>query len=162
HRQRPVLITMNDQSRFPAEAPAAAPTGARHEAFAAMAAGTSIAFRIVFADGSSAQHTDAPPAFTLIIRNRRAERRIALFGYLGLLESYFKGDVDIDGSLALAFRAGFDSAYDQNKNALVKIRNRWHEFRFSNRSIAQAKANARFHYGLGQAFYKPWLDSKAM
>ena len=42
------------------------------------------------------------------------------------------------------------------------MRNRWHEFRFSNRSIAQAKANARAHYGLGKAFYAPWLDRIGM
>ena len=42
------------------------------------------------------------------------------------------------------------------------MRNRWHEFRFSNRSIAQAKANARFHYGLGAAFYRLWLDRVGM
>ncbi|MGC1816843.1 MAG: cyclopropane-fatty-acyl-phospholipid synthase family protein, partial [Casimicrobiaceae bacterium] len=45
---------------------------------------------------------------------------------------------------------------------LVALRNRWHEARHSNRSIAQAKANARFHYGLGQAFYRPWLDRVGM
>jgi cyclopropane-fatty-acyl-phospholipid synthase len=42
------------------------------------------------------------------------------------------------------------------------MRNRWHEMRLSNRSIAQAKANARFHYGLGRAFYEPWLDRIGM
>ena len=33
-----------------------------------------------------------------------------------------------------------------------------HEFRYSNGSIAQAKANARAHYGLGKSFIEPWLD----
>ena len=33
---------------------------------------------------------------------------------------------------------------------------------YSNRSLPQAKANARFHYGLGKAFYEPWLDAPAM
>lgn len=154
---------MNDQSAPPAAALAsAAPTGARQGAFAAMAARTDIPFRIVFANGTGTQHLDAPPAFTLTMRTRRAERRIGLFGYVGLIESYFAGDVDVDGDLALAFRAAFDSAYDRAKNPLVKVRNRWHEFRFSNRSIAQAKANARFHYGLGEAFYRQWLDVPAM
>jgi len=40
----------------------------------------------------------------------------------------------------------------------VRWRNRVHEMRFSNRSRAQAKANARAHYGLGEAFYRLWLD----
>ena len=43
-----------------------------------------------------------------------------------------------------------DAGFDNDTNMLVSLRNRWHELRYSNRSIAQAKANARFHYGLGQ------------
>ena len=60
---------------------------------------------------------------------------------------------DIDGEL----RAGVFAPDSRERlrlrprSPLVMIRNRWHEFRFSNRSIAQAKANARFHYGLGEA-----------
>jgi cyclopropane-fatty-acyl-phospholipid synthase len=81
---------------------------------------------------------------------------------VGLLESYFDGSLDIDGNLALAFRAAFDSGFDHDSNPLVSLRNRWHEFRFSNASIAQAKKNARFHYGLGEAFYKRWLDRIGM
>jgi cyclopropane-fatty-acyl-phospholipid synthase len=34
--------------------------------------------------------------------------------------------------------------------------------RCSNRSIAQARKNARFHYGLGTEFYRYWLDLPSM
>ena len=139
-----------------------APGGALKGGLAAIAAGTGIPFRVVFANGATVQHTDAHPAFTMIFRTPRAERRVGLFGYVGLLESYIDGSLDIDGDLALAFRAGLDSGYDGVKNPLVQLRNRWHEWRFSNRSLAQAKANARFHYGLGEAFYRQWLDLPAM
>jgi cyclopropane-fatty-acyl-phospholipid synthase len=44
----------------------------------------------------------------------------------------------------------------------VRLRNRRHERRCSNRSPAQAKANARFHYGLGWDFYSRWLDVPLM
>ena len=156
---------MNDQpatSTATLTAAAPPPGGALNSAFKAIASGTQIPFRVVFANGTVAQHTDETPAFTMTFRTRRAERRVALFGYVGLIESYIDGDLDIDGDLALAFRAGFDSGYDQTKSPLVTIRNRWHEWRFSNRSIAQAKANARFHYGLGEPFYRQWLDLPAM
>ena len=53
-------------------------------------------------------------------------------------------------------------AGDEPIDPLVSARNRWHEFRFSNRSIAQAKANARFHYGHGETFYRYWLDRVGM
>ena len=58
------------------------------------------------------------PAFTLTFRTRGRTARRA-FGHVGLLESYFDGDVDIDGDLALAFRAGFDGGFDRRTNPLV-------------------------------------------
>jgi cyclopropane-fatty-acyl-phospholipid synthase len=140
----------------------AAPSSAVARKFAMIGARTAIPFQVAFASGATLANRDAPPAFTITFRTPRAERRLALFGYVGLLESYFDGDVDIDGDLALAFRAGFDSGYDRAKNPFVWVRNQWHELRFSNRSQAQAKANARFHYGLGQGFYRAWLDTPAM
>ena len=102
------------------------------------------------------------PEFTATFRTARAALRVLAFGPVGLLESYFDGNLDIEGNFPLAFRAALDAGFDNSHNALVALRNRWHEFRFSNKSIAQAKANARFHYGLGEAFYKLWLDRVGM
>jgi len=123
---------------------------------------TGARFRVVFADGKTCESQEGKPDFTIIFRNRRAERRILLFGHVGLLESYFAGDVDVEGSLQLAFRTGMDMGLDRPPSGLLRLRNAWHEFRFGNRSVAQAKANARFHYGLGAEFYKLWLDLPAM
>lgn len=131
---------------------------------AAIGAATSVRFRAVFSDGSAYTNCaeGQAPEFTATFRTSRAALRVLAFGPVGLLESYFDGDLDIDGNFPLAFRAALDAGYDNSKNALVAIRNRWHEFRFSNKSIAQAKANARFHYGLGEDFYKLWLDRIGM
>jgi cyclopropane-fatty-acyl-phospholipid synthase len=138
------------------------PNRALRDRFAAVARATAVPFRVVFADGTSLQAGSAAPAFTVAFRRAAAQRRVALFGHVGLLESYFAGDVDIDGEIALAFRAAAESGFDGAMPPLVRLRNRWHELRFSNRSVAQAKANARFHYGLGRAFYEPWLDRSAI
>jgi SAM-dependent methyltransferase len=116
----------------------------------------------VSADGKSCQSREGEPAFTLVFRNRRAERRILVFGHVGLLESYFAGDLDVEASLQLAFRTGMDMGLDKPPTGLLKLHNAWHEFRFGNASIAQAKANARFHYGLGADFYRLWLDQASM
>lgn len=132
---------------------------------AAIGAATRIPFRAVFADGStysSCEQLGSPPAFTVTFNSVRAEMRVIAYGHTGLLESYFDGSVDIDGNLALAARAAFDSSFDHDLNPLVGLRNRWHEFRFSNASVVQAKSNARFHYGLGKRFYQPWLDRVGM
>ena len=123
---------------------------------------TGTCFRVVLADGESFQSREGEPAFTLVFRNRRAALRILLFGHVGLLEAYFAGDLDVDGSLQHAFRAGMEMALDRPPSGLLRLRNAWHELRFSNRSIEQAKANARFHYGLGADFYQLWLDLPAM
>jgi len=127
-----------------------------------LGASTDICFRVVFADGTAWQTRATAPAFTLTFRSRRAEQRVVLFGHVGLFEGYFDGDVDIDGDMALAFRAGLESRYDTVPNALVRWRNRWHEWRHSNRSLAQAKVNARFHYGHPKPFYALWLDQPSM
>ena len=123
---------------------------------------TATCFAAVFVNGARYQNRAGTPAFTLVFRSRAAEWRIAAFGHVGLLESYFRGSLDIEGDLALAFRAGYDGGFDMRFKPLVRLRNRWHELRNSNRSRAQAKANARFHYGLGSGFYRPWLDHPYM
>lgn len=120
------------------------------------------AFRVQFADGRSVLHGQGEPEFGLVFHSARAERRLVALGYASLLESYFGGEVDIDGDLALAFRAALAQNLDMVENPLVALRNRRHEWRFSNADRAQAKANARFHYGLGRAFYRPWLDTPSM
>jgi cyclopropane-fatty-acyl-phospholipid synthase len=137
-------------------------SGAMTRLLAKMARRTDMAFRIVFADATEFRGGAAPPAFTIVFRSHRAERRLLQFGHVGLIEAYFRGDVDVEGDLALAFRAAFEVGFDDDANPLVSVRNRWHEWRYSNRSIAQAKANARFHYGLGEPFYREWLDRAAM
>jgi len=124
--------------------------------------GTGIPYRVQFANGTDRRNGDAPPCFTVVFRNAAAERRLFQYGHVGLIESYFRGDVDVEGDLALAFRAAMESGFDYDTNPLVTVRNHWHERRYSNRSIEQAKANARFHYGLGEAFYREWLDRAAM
>ena len=158
---------MNDDSaRTVLEAPAPAtpptPQGVLPRRLAKVAADTTIPFRVEFANGAVVGTGPAQARFTVRFRNRRAERRVILYGYVGLLEAYFADDVDIEGELALMFRAGFDASFDQVPNQLVRWRNRRHERRCSNRSIAQAKANARFHYGHGVEFYRPWLDRAGM
>ncbi|HEY2864187.1 MAG TPA: cyclopropane-fatty-acyl-phospholipid synthase family protein [Casimicrobiaceae bacterium] len=127
---------------------------------AAIGAATAVRFRAVFSDGSVYTNCEdgQTPEFTATFRTARAELRVLAFGSAGLLESYFDSDLDIEGDFPRAFRAALDAGFDNSHNALVAVRNRWHEFRFSNKSIAQAKANARFHYGLGEPFYKLWLD----
>jgi cyclopropane-fatty-acyl-phospholipid synthase len=124
-----------------------------------IAAKTTIPFRVVLADGSDWSSRPGAPQLTLKFRTAGAQWRTLAFGHIGLLEAFFDGTVDIDGDMPAAFRAASDSRFDDHRgHPLVAVRNRWHEFRFANKSIEQTRANARFHYGHGHDFYKLWLD----
>jgi cyclopropane-fatty-acyl-phospholipid synthase len=132
------------------------------KAMRAVGAATSVSLQVVFPGGRTYRNREEPPAVSFVFRNQRALRRVALSGHVGLMEAYFDGDVDVEGNFALAFRAGLDAGFDRRPNPIAAIRNAWHEFRYGNGVLSQAKANARFHYGLGQDFYRLWLDEVGM
>ncbi|MGH8629234.1 MAG: class I SAM-dependent methyltransferase [Burkholderiales bacterium] len=123
---------------------------------------TKVCFRTIFADGSSWQNRPGEPLVSLHFRTAGAQWNVIAFGHVGLLESYFNGSIDIEGDLGQAFHVGFESGFDRGPGRLVWLRNQWHEFRVSNRSIGQAKTNARFHYAHGADFYGYWLDRELM
>jgi cyclopropane-fatty-acyl-phospholipid synthase len=125
-------------------------------------AASSTPVRVVYADGAEARYgPDATPQLTLRFNTAAAQRRTVLFGHIGVLDSYFDGEVGIDGDLGALFALGLQVRFSQPA-PLVRLRNRWHEFRRSNASWQRAKDNARFHYGLGADFYQLWLDRELM
>ena len=123
---------------------------------------TAIPFAVRYPDGVETRTRDAAPAFTLVFRDRRAYWRMAAFGYVGLLEAYFAGQVDIEGSLAKALAAGMEGGIDRRGTPFTWIRNYWHELTHSNAARSQARQNANFHYALTPEFYKLWLDDPYM
>ena len=120
-----------------------------------------IPFALRLTDGIEVRIGKGAPEFTLIFRKRRAYWRIATFGHVGLLEAYFAGEVDLEGSLARALAAGTIGA-DRQPKLLLTIRNNLHEFLHANTSWMRAKKNAEFHYALGPEFYRFWLDDPLM
>ena len=125
---------------------------------AALGSRTHVPFGVRFADGSSYQNVAGEPLFHVLFKTRGAQWNTIVNGHIGLLESYFDGSIDIDGDFATIFKMAFESRFSHRQTPSVAIRNRWHEFRFSNRTIEQARINARHHYGLGTDFYSQWLD----
>jgi cyclopropane-fatty-acyl-phospholipid synthase len=122
---------------------------------------TATPFRVRFPDGAEYRNAESAPAFTLVFRNERALRRAGLQGHVGVLEAYFDGELDIEGSLAKALAVGMEAGVDR-PTVLVRMRNRWHEFMHANGSRKRAKENAEFHYALTPEFYKLWLDDPLM
>lgn len=149
---------MNDATSLSIPAPPQGISSKLASLLQTFASRSRVPFRIVFADGREFRSGDAEPAFTLRFRTRQAETAPAMFGHVALLEAYFAGDLDLEGDLAMVFRAAMDAGSDANAHPLVRLRNRWHEHKYSNRTLAQAKANAEFHYDLPYEFYRLWLD----
>ncbi|MDE0422305.1 MAG: cyclopropane-fatty-acyl-phospholipid synthase [Gammaproteobacteria bacterium] len=119
---------------------------------------TPLPFRAVFPNGVEIAGGQGEPAVTFHIKSTRAALRTVVFGHVGFLESYFDGEIDIDGDLRKIMAIGFSSGFDRSAGLLIAIRNRWHGLRFNNRPNARPKENARFHYGLGAEFYSKMLD----
>lgn len=153
-----------NEATVAAASPRGAPArgGALARYLGSLATRSAIPFRVVFVDGTEFRSGDAEPAFTLRFRTRRAQRAPMLFGHLALLEAYFDGELDVEGDFAQVFRAGMDASSNASDLPLVRLRNGWHEVRHSNASIAQAKANAEYHYDLPYDFYRCWLDREVM
>ena len=128
----------------------------------ALGARAPAAFAVVLPDGQRYARGAGPPAFTLKFHNDAALLAAMTRGNIGLLDAYFAGEVDVDGDLHAAFATGLMAELDPRFKVLSDVENNLHEWRHSNRSIAQAKANARAHYGLGTEFYRLWLDEPLM
>jgi cyclopropane-fatty-acyl-phospholipid synthase len=123
---------------------------------------TGMPFAIGLPDGSHYRAGPGEPVFTVIFRSDAALLQAFTRGHMGLLESYFDQSVDVEGDLGAALAAGMLSGLDLRAKALINMENGIHELRYSNHSVAQAKTNARAHYGLGTAFYRLWLDDPLM
>jgi len=153
---------MNDATVIATTRPAPSVGGTLARYLQSFAARSRVPFRVVFVNGAEFRSGDAEPAFTLRFRTKRAQSAPALFGHVALLEAYFAGELDVDGDFPMVFRAAMDASSNASGFPLVRLRNWWHELRHSNASIAQAKANAQFHYDLPYDFYRLWLDREAM
>jgi len=121
-----------------------------------------VPFTAVLPDGTRYQGGPDSARFTIVFRSDAALLSVFARGHMGLLEAYFDQQVDVQGDFGAALAAGVVSGLDMNFRTWNQIENKLHERQHSNRSIAQAKVNARAHYGLGAAFYRLWLDDPLM
>lgn len=122
-----------------------------------------VPFVLRMPDGSHYRNVDAAePVFTIVFKTDAALLAAFARGHIGLLESYFDQSIDVTGDLHAAFAAGLNTGLDRHFSPLNHVENHLHELRYSNHSPAQAKINARAHYGLGHDFYRLWLDDPLM
>lgn len=120
------------------------------------------AFALELPDGTRCRAGAGDPSFTIAFHDESALFALLTRGHMGLLESYFDGRLDVQGDLGAALASGMTAGVDQRHPPLNTLENNLHEWRHSNASPAQAKANARAHYGLPVEFYRRWLDEPLM
>lgn len=133
-----------------------------HKFIESLGARSGVAFALVLPEGTALKAGTGAPAFTVRFRSDAALVSTLTRGHIGLLEAYFDQDVDVEGDLGAAFAAAMASGFDLQSRLPNRAENALHEWRHSNRSFDQAKANARSHYGLGADFYRLWLDDPLM
>ena len=117
-----------------------------------------VTFAVVLPKGGRYQAGNGEPVFTMLFRKDAALVASVARGHLGLLEAYFDQEIELEGDLGAAMAVGMRSGFDLQFSAMNNIENNFHEWRCSNGDPVQAKANARAHYGLGEKFYRLWLD----
>jgi cyclopropane-fatty-acyl-phospholipid synthase len=123
-----------------------------------LGAGAGVAFAVELPGGKQYRTGGGEPVFTVVFRSDRALMATFGRGHLGLLEGYFDQEIDVRGDLGAAMAAGMRSGFDLRFGAVDSMQNNLLEWRQANRDAVQAKANARLHYGLGEPFYRLWLD----
>lgn len=104
--------------------------------------GSGMSFAVGLPDGSRHRTGPGEPAFTVIFRTDAALLHSFTRGHLGLLESYFEQSIDVEGDFGAALAAGMLTGLDTRAKTWITAENGLHELRYSNRGLAQAKANA--------------------
>jgi cyclopropane-fatty-acyl-phospholipid synthase len=123
-----------------------------------LSANAGVAFEVALPGGTRYRAGSGEIAFTVVFRSDRALMATFARGHLGLLEAYFAQEVDVLGDFGAAMAAGMRSGFDLKFDAVNGVENSLLEWRNANRDATAAKANARAHYGLGEPFYRLWLD----
>ena len=123
-----------------------------------LGADAGVAFAIELPGGNRYRTGAGEPAFTVSFRTEGALMNTFARGHLGLLEAYFAQEVDLEGDLGAAMAAGMSSGFDLKFSVVASVENNLLEWRRGNHDASSAKANARSHYGLGEPFYRLWLD----
>lgn len=121
-----------------------------------------IPFAVQFPDGSRMTGGEGAAAFAIVFHSEGSLFSTLTRGHMGLLECYFDQSVDLQGDVGAAFAAAMSAGFDSQFRPWNSLENGLHEWKHSNASPAQAKANARAHYGLGTEFFRLWLDDPLM
>jgi cyclopropane-fatty-acyl-phospholipid synthase len=113
-------------------------------------------FVLSYWDGSSEQFGAGAPGFAIHFKTREALKRSLLEGSLGFGEAYARSDLFVEGDLVEALTA-FGNAYLLMEPE--RLLSSWARKAVA-RTLSHEKADVEHHYGLGDEFFKFYLDKK--
>ena len=113
-------------------------------------------FVVRYWDGASEQFGQGGPSFALYFKSKESLRRSLLETSLGFGEAYARGDLTVEGDLVEALTALGEAYMALEPERLLTG---WAR-RAVARTLPREKADIEHHYGLGDEFYKFYLDKK--
>ncbi len=114
--------------------------------------------QIIFSDGTKYSYSGDAPEITVRFNTSRGEWRTVLLNYIGFIEAYRRGDIDIEGEDALRklIRMSNElrtSPSQATFNPVAYIYKFIQEYRLNNRSYLQEKRNLYAHYNMPAEFF---------
>ncbi len=105
-----------------------------------------------------------PLKATLVVRNSRAWKRLALGGTVGAAEAYMDGDWDVDDLVALVqlLAANLERVNGEMENGTARL-GRWllaALYRLQRNSLKGSRRNIAAHYDIGNALFATFLDER--
>jgi cyclopropane-fatty-acyl-phospholipid synthase len=113
-------------------------------------------FVLSYWDRKSEQFGRGRPEFTIHFKTEEALKRSLLETSLGFGEAYARGDLVVEGDLVAALTALGEAYLTMEPERRLS---RWAR-RAAARTLPREKADIEHHYGLGDEFYKFYLDQK--
>lgn len=119
-------------------------------------------YGVRFPDGTEENHGNYPPAFTLVVRNRRVLEWLLKADAYSAALSFIRGEFDVQGDLVAAVRfqlgrwqRGWRELLHASAARLAPGRiETWLQTR------GRAARNIRYHYDRSNEFYKNFLDTR--
>lgn len=114
---------------------------------------------VKFPDGTTAGNWDTAEV-QIEFLNKRAMYRALVFGYVGFMEAYFDGHINITGTVEDPLSRLIDMTYDNpapERNPILKCMQWAYEWSRDNSSFRKARANAEAHYSLPAEFFRLFL-----
>ena len=113
-------------------------------------------FMFSYWDGASEQFGTGAPRFTVHFKTREAFRRSMLKPDLCFGEEYARGDIIVEGDLTEALTAMGEAYLALKPEGFLST---WARKALA-RTLPREKADIEHHYGLGDEFYKFYLDKR--